>query len=538
MNMRKKYHAIFCKRSNTERKFNAQKKIFFYLLLIIGLLSCEKATDPININPIPTRYDLREYNLITPVRNQNGVKPDGASDMGSTVGLCWAFSSLASLESNMLKQGITSNPQSPDASLSPWYLGNYIGFNIPCYEYNPNTIPDLLPLTAFGYYNPSCGWGGGASSATGHWTANYLIAGKEIPTWNDCPMPTDNMTAHLTLIPPVTQIKQKYNIEQMLMFFADDFASINEYRNKIKSYIKEHGAIQSFIHLEAIDFPGMTSQIVNGVEYLSSRFMDKVNYNMFTYETNNFGTGFFTHAIAIIGWDDNRYINVDGHTTTGAWLIKDSSGDKSYDNGFFWVAYDDPAISAFALGLIACSESNYEHQSKYQTHPGILSKLLTGTQCNDDNCIDFGMHSYLFNGLPTGTTWGVAEFPLTNKEDLAAVGIFCGNRNQKVSVHIYKDNLNSTPLHTQDFTIDEQGYHLLKLNHDITFLSNETMIIALGFENESLHTRLPLCYVQNDEHNFIYPTFFGTLEEGSFQLTPYSTINHNSAFFLQAIVKN
>ena len=103
--------------------------------------------------------------------------------MGSTVGLCWAFSSLASLESSMLKQGITSNPLSMEASLSPWYLGNYIGFNIPCHEYNPNIIPGLLPATAFGYYNFSCGWGGtSVSSAAGHWTADYLISGKEIST--------------------------------------------------------------------------------------------------------------------------------------------------------------------------------------------------------------------------------------------------------------------------------------------------------------------------------------------------------------------
>lgn len=106
-----------------------------------------------------------------------------------------------------------------------------------------------------------------------------------------------------------------------------------------------------------------------------------------------------------------------------------------------------------------------------------------------------------------------------------------------LSVEVYKNNLNGTPLLTQDFTLDEMGYHLLKLNNDINFLSNETMLIAVGFQNAPTHKRLPLCYVQNDNHNFIYPTYFGKKEGGVFQLIPYSDMNPNSGFFLQAIVR-
>jgi C1A family cysteine protease len=87
------------------------------------VLVCEKD------DSIPTAYDLRDHDLMTPVRDQNGQKADGTSDIGSTVGLCWDFASLASLESNMLKQGITTDLLSPEASFSPWYVGNYIGFN-------------------------------------------------------------------------------------------------------------------------------------------------------------------------------------------------------------------------------------------------------------------------------------------------------------------------------------------------------------------------------------------------------------------------
>jgi C1A family cysteine protease len=524
---------------NEKYKWRMQKfvKTLIYtpLLIIISLISCQKESDIPDDDLIANkaRYDLREHNLVTPVRNQNGLMPDGSSDVGTTVGLCWAFAGLASMESNMLKQGITENPHSHYASLSPWYLGNYIEYNFPCYDFNATSIPDLQPSTSLGYYFPDCGWGGSGSN----WVGDYLIAGKEIPTWNDCPMPTAEMSARLPLSPPVTQLKKKYNIAKMPLIFADDFAGTDEYRKHIKNYIVKNGAIQSFVHLEPIDYQNMISQVVNGITYTGFRFMDKVNFNMFTYEAENHSTIFFTHAVTIIGWDDNRMVNVGGRTAKGAWLIKDSQGEASWNNGCFWVAYDDIAINVLAFGLIVSNESTYAHQSTYQTHPGMLSILSENYEYNDENSIELGLYNYLLNGNMSTTSWGVAEFPLSNKETLTAVGVFCSNRNQKLSVQVYKNNLKGTPLLTQEFILDELGYHLLKLNTEVKFLSDETMLIALGFENAPSHQRLPLCYVQNVNHDFVYPTYYGTKVEGVFHLTPYSAWSPKSALFLQAIVK-
>ncbi len=521
-----------CKRTNADRSLS--RKTILYLCIIVCIVSCEKENGmPDNGDVIPATFDLRKYNLVTPVRNQNGTKPDGSSDMGAPVGLCWAFAGLAGMESNMLKQGITSNPSAPDASLSPWYLGNYIGFNDPCYTFNPETIPDLEPPTTFGYYFPSCGWGGGGS----HWVGDYLIAGKEVPTWNECPMPEADMAARRALTPPVAQLKKQYSISEMPLFFADDFATTADYITHVKKYIMNHGAIQSFVHLEAIDLPGMTNQVVHDITYTGYRFIDKAHYNMFTYEAENLGTGFLTHAITIAGWDDHRMINLGGRTAQGAWLIKDSQGETSWDNGYFWVAYDDIAVNVFAAGLIVGKEPDHAHQSKYQTHPGMLSMLMENNLYNERKCIELGLYSYLLNGDSSATSWGVAEFPLQNNETLTAVGIFCSNMDQKIRVEVYKNNLSGTPVITQDFALDDLGYHLLKLNHDIPFTANETMLIAAGFENDPSHKRVTLCYVQNDHYDFVYPTYFGKKEGSTFFLTPYSDINPNSAFFLQAIVR-
>ena len=92
--------------------------------------------------------------MITRVKCQCGFTEDGESDPGSSVGVCWAFSFLASLESSMLKKGIVMSPDCEEANLSPWYLGNYIGYNVPCYEYNPDFAPGVESPLAFGYYFP------------------------------------------------------------------------------------------------------------------------------------------------------------------------------------------------------------------------------------------------------------------------------------------------------------------------------------------------------------------------------------------------
>lgn len=496
--------------------------------------SCGKKESPREPSAtIPAHYDLRERQLMTAVKNQNGTKPDGMGDMGSTVGICWAFASLASLESNLLKQGISPNPASKEASLSAWYLGNYIGLNQPCYHFNHETIPGVEPPTTFGYYFPDCGWGGGGS----FWTGDYLIAGKPLPLWDDCPMPEARQNARQTLEPPPEVQTGPFPVSRMAIFLAADFASAGAFRESIKKYILTHGAIQGMIHLEPVDLQGITSQVTNGIRYNHARFTDTLNFDMYTYETDNLGTQLLTHCVAIAGWDDNRKLNVDGHRTTGAWLVKDSQGEKNWDKGYFRVAYEDLAVNFLASGLIACTETNFKHQSTYQTHPGILSHLNGISGCNTENCLELGDYGYLLNGYNTGTSWGVAEFPLNMDETLEAIGIFSSNRNQKMTVRIHKDNLASPPLLTREFFVEEVGYHQLKLGKGIRFVSGETMMIGVGFEREPEHQRFSLAYVQNDNFNFHYPTYWGRLVRNQFHVSRYSDMHPTCGFFLQAIVR-
>ncbi len=509
-------------------------KIGVLFIIVLAFTACSIFEGSNSGDSLPSRYDLREHNWVSTVKSQNGFHPDGRSDLGKSVGLCWAFASIASLESNLLKQGIAPDPQSPAANLSAWYLGNFIEYNRPYYDFNPYIVPGVHPPLTLGYLAEGFAWGGGGASGT--WLTDFLISGKALPPESDFPMPLEAMTAMNSLTPPSGVIGHQYALNEMAILLVEDFADASEYRKAVKRYIRDHGAVQGFVHLEPVDFDGIESQTVGALQYEGSRFMDKTNYNMYTYELDNLTTDLLTHAVSIVGWDDRRQISVRGHNTVGAWLIKDSASDQNWNEGYFWVAYDDPVANIINFGFDASPPGTYQHPSKYQTHMGALSNLAFQNHSNGFGAFELGSMSYLLNGVPGQDSWAVARFDLSNNEQLAAVGIFTMNRNEDVWLEVYKDSPTTSPLLSQSFIVKEMGYHLLKLKQDLSFTAGESMVIAIGFKHSGSQSRLPLVYVDNEDHFYEHSTWFGTKGDQGFSLTPYSVIG-NSAYFMQAVTR-
>ena len=65
-------------------------------------------------DPLPSKYDSRDYGYLPPVRNQNPY------------GTCWTFAAMASVEAYMVKHGIvnaaTAQPANANINLSEYHL--------------------------------------------------------------------------------------------------------------------------------------------------------------------------------------------------------------------------------------------------------------------------------------------------------------------------------------------------------------------------------------------------------------------------------
>jgi len=436
-------------------------------------------------NPLPRRCDLREQGWITPIRSQIGNRLTGEPDPGNSVGICWAMSAMAVFESSLLKQGITTNPDDPASSLSPWHLGNAVGqpplhYNEPCYVYYGDFFPPQFPLfqtdprTIFGYLSPdgTNGWGGGHV----FWMLDYFLAWTGPVYEAVAPVPVAAMTAQETLEwtnrnPPIAN----YILRGAYKFLPEDYASLAEFRTAAKHAITNYGAIQSAMLVLPADFPG--------VEGLT--FYDTNNFCIYCPRANLEPN--LNHLIAIIGWDDEYA--VPAAPAPGAWLIKESLGTNVYDKGFHWIAYEDQTFlrdDDMFYAVRAISGAGYQWPGLL-THPGAQTRL--------------GMMSTDF--LTTGSSmWGensqgYARFNAGAGGNLKAIGLVTVNRNEEVTIGIYSGvdaQLNPTGLlGSKQVTLIERGYHLVDLDSPVALGAASDFIVSLTFAYNDQSEPLVYC---------------------------------------------
>ncbi|WP_405297302.1 C1 family peptidase [Methanobrevibacter sp.] len=230
---------------------------------------------------LPSSYDLREYYMVTPVRDQ-----------GSN-GNCWAFASLASLESCILKAtGAT-------------------------YDLSEENMKDLM--SQFSSYGWQMETNTGGYDRMGH---AYLTS------WLGPVNETQDRYIIGEVLSPV--LNSIFHIQNILFLTRTSYTDNDEIKRAIMSY----GAVSTSIHWYQSGLEpkrdGYTNYYINGK-------------NLYWYRTDKGAN----HAVAIVGWDDN-YSKNNFKTTPpgdGAWIIKNSWGTSSTNDGYYYVSYYDTSLA-------------------------------------------------------------------------------------------------------------------------------------------------------------------------------------------------
>lgn len=245
--------------------------------------------------------NLVEYGIVSPVKDQGQN------------GACWAFGTVAALESAFLKA--TNGKLTLDISEN-----NLQNTNI-------QFSPFGLPLTE----------AGSKDAGSSYFTSWLGVTNQE-----------DDVYDELGKLSPIYDNGTK--------FFVYDTVYI-PFRENVTDNYKYKEALVKY---------GVIGLTVRGIK------ANDVTYNRDTavvyYYNSTFGSG-ADHSVALVGWDDNfpkeKFTNTP--PGDGAWIIKNSWGTKWADKGYYYVSYYDTAFGTGeqSVGYIINNLHDYERNYEY-----------------------------------------------------------------------------------------------------------------------------------------------------------------------------
>ena len=297
---------------------------------------------------IDTSYDGRKTGFVSPVKNQLNY------------GSCWAFGMLATVEANWNKQRQAAIEEGKiteavaKADFSERYLA-WLGYNAPLgtdasiypHPFYPSFIdPDRGIYDAYDQGGLEFKAAALLTRGTGlTWEANAPFASQPFQK-ND---PATRMQG-VTLQPEVGLVTQVYGLYQyvdsMPVNYDYDGNIDNERQAYIKQLITENGIISVGIYA--------------GPEWNDASITEIYN--------QDFDLG-ANHEVGLVGWDDDyeftNYKEKNGQPLKGAWIMRNSWGEKWGDGGYAYVSYHDTSLTGGVTSVVEADPLRYTSISQH-----------------------------------------------------------------------------------------------------------------------------------------------------------------------------
>ncbi|MCH5202350.1 MAG: hypothetical protein J1F17_04000 [Oscillospiraceae bacterium] len=303
----------------------------------------ESTVLPVRASQLPQSYSANALGYVTPVRNQGSTED------------CWAFSGTSALETLLAKNGEI------EPIADNWF--------------------SISHMDAWGSTRrDGTGWqrdyqtGGGYPYITLGYLSSWTGAIKESIYPFQSPL-------------SLFDVNKKYDIDYSVtgMMYLDG----NDKETIKKSIMNYGGVVTSFNYLAKFSKDNAT------------------NYYCPEQQSNVSG-----HSIHIVGWDDNYSKDNFKVTMTkagsipetvevtpnndGAWLCKNSWGENSGNQGYFWISYEDYYLFSVSFGPTYCINEYMQKESfnniyQVETYGSTYEfTYLNGTKdCTFINVMDF-----------------------------------------------------------------------------------------------------------------------------------------------------